>query len=420
MDNVDSRYRWWICALLFAGTTICYLDRQVIGLLKTTLQGDQRFDDQQYAHIVFWFQAAYAAGYLFAGRLNDILRVRRGYALAVAAWSIAAVAHSVVRTVTGFSIARVVLGLAEGGNFPAAIRSVSEWFPRKERALATGIFNSGSSAGVILSSLTVPWITLRFGWPTAFAVTGALGFLWLIPWLMCYRQPADHPRVSKAELAHIQADPADSVEPVPWLSLLKHRSTWAYALGTALSSPIWWFYLFWVPDFLLKNFHFDLKNIGWPLVIVYLLADVGSVGGGWISSTLIKRGSSVNRARKIGPLTCALCVVPVVFTTRVANPWIATLLIGLAAAGHQGWSANLYTFASDTTPRKAVSSLVGMGGMAEAPWLECSSSPNSSVGILKLTHSYLILFAIAPCAYLLALIAIQVLVPTIREGADAC
>ncbi len=403
--------RWWICALLFFGTTICYLDRQVIGILKPSLMKDLGLDDKQYGDVVFWFQALYAAGYLFAGRLNDILRVRRGYALAVGIWSLAAIGHGLVRSFTGLCVARGVLGISEGGNFPAAIRSVSEWFPRKERALATGIFNAGSNVGVIVSALLVPWITLNFGWRTAFEVTGVFGLIWLVPWLLTYRQPENHPKVSKGELALIQADPADPPERVPWLSVLRHRSTWAFIIATALTSPVWWFYLFWVPDFLFTNFKFDLKNIGLPLILVYLIADVGSVGGGWLSSTLLARGWSLNAARKTGLFTCALCVAPVFLVSSIANPWVATLLIGLAAAGHQGWSANLYTLASDTTPRKAVSSVVGMGGMAGA--LAGMYMAKFVGGVLQVTHSYVLLFAIAPCAYLLAFGVIQVLVPKI-------
>ena len=419
MDNEDaklgapaSRYRWWICALLFMGTTICYLDRQVIGLLKSTLEHELHFTELQFADIVFWFQAAYAAGYLFAGRLNDLLGVRRGYGWAVLVWSIAAIAHAFVRTVTGFSIARIGLGIAEGGNFPAAVRTVSEWFPKRERALATGVFNAGSNVGVMVSALFVPWVTLRFGWETAFGITGALGLLWLVPWALCYRRPQDHPRVSKSELALIESDPPDRDEKVPWLSLLRYRSTWAFVIATLLTSPVWWFYLFWVPDFLSKQQHFDLKSVGPPLILVYLIADFGSVGGGWLSSALINRGWTVNRARKIAMLACALCVVPVVFASTVSNPWVATILIGIAAASHQGWSANLYTLASDTNPRKAVSSIVGMGGMAGAIG---GMFMAKFVGhILDITHSYILLFAIAPTAYLLAIAIIQLLVPKIE------
>ena len=407
-------YRWWICVLLFFGTTICYLDRQVIALLKVTLQKDMRMDEAQYALVVVWFQAAYAAGYLFAGRLNDILRVRRGYALSVAVWSLAAAGHAFVRSVTGLSIARVVLGLSEGGNFPAAIRSVSEWFPRKERALATGIFNAGSNVGVIVSALMVPWIALSFGWPAAFLVTGALGFIWLIPWLAFYRQPEDQPRVSAAELSYIQSDPPDPQAKIPWLSLLRYRSTWAFVVGMIMSSPFWWFYLFWVPGFLFDRFGVDLKRIGAPLIIVYLIADVGSVAGGWLSSTLIKRGKSVNTARKTALLVCALCVAPVLIASQTNNMWLAVGVIGLAAAAHQGWSANLYTFVSDTTPRKAVSSVVGMGGFASSV---AAIFFSAFVGyVLQVTNkNYALLFGLAPSSYLLAILAMHFFVPKIQQ-----
>ncbi|MDR3689805.1 MAG: MFS transporter [Fimbriimonas sp.] len=424
MGNVDAgadedgsgitRYRWWICALLFFGTTICYLDRQVIAVLKNSLKSDLHMDEQQYAAIVAWFQTAYAAGYLLAGRMNDILRVRRGYAVSVFVWSLAAMAHALVRTVGGFSFARAALGLAEGGNFPASVRSVSEWFPRKERALATGIFNAGSNVGVMVSAVMVPWITLRFGWPAAFLGTGMIGLVWLIPWLAMYRPPEEHPRVSASELRLIQSDPPDTSEKISWASLLKYRATWAFAVGMALSGPIWWFYLFWVPGFLYDQFGVDLKNIGLPLITVYLIADVGSVAGGWFSSWLIKRGRTVNFSRKLALLVCALCVVPVVMASRVSNQWVAVCLIGLAAAAHQGWSANLYTFVSDTIPRKAVGSVVGMGGMAGAV---AGIFFSVFVGaVLKWTHNnYLIIFLIAPTAYLVALAAIQFLVPKIED-----
>lgn len=374
-------------------------------------------DEVAYGHIVFWFQAAYAAGYLFAGRLNDVLRVKRGYALSVAVWSVAAIGHSLVRSVAGFSIARIGLGLAEGGNFPAAVRSVSEWFPQKERALATGIFNAGSNVGVMVSALMVPWITLTYGWPTAFIVTGVLGFVWLIPWLAMYQQPEDHPKVSVGELALIRSDPQDAQGAIPWGSLLRYPATWAFAVGMILSGPIWWFYLFWVPGFLFDQFGIDLKNIGLPLILVYLIADVGSVAGGWLSSSLIKHGKSVNVARKTALFVCAVCVIPVVFASRVSNQWVAVCLIGLAAAAHQGWSANLYTLVSDTIPRKAVSSVVGMGGMAGAV---AGMFFAEFVGhLLKWTHNnYLILFIIAPTAYLLAFGIIQLLVPNIGDRVE--
>ncbi len=410
-----SRYRWWICALLFLGTTICYLDRQVIGLLKTTLERDLHLSETQYGDIVFWFQAAYAAGYLFAGRLNDLLGVRRGYAWSVGLWSLAAVAHAFVRTVSGFSIARVGLGLAEGGNFPAAVRAVSEWFPRRERALATGIFNAGSNVGVMVSAAMVPWVTLKFGWQTAFAVTGALGFVWLVPWLASYQVPQKHSKVSPSELAVIESDPADPVVKVSWLDLARHRSTWAYVIATFLTAPVWWFYLFWVPDFLFKNLHFDLKSVGLPLILVYLIGDVGSVAGGGMSALLMRRGCSLNSARKLSLLTCALCVLPIIAASSVQNPWVATVLIGIAAAAHQGWSANLYTLASDTHPKQVVSSVIGMGGMAGAIG---GMFMAKFVGqVLSATHSYVLLFAIAPTAYLLAVVVIHLLVPKVEMRA---
>jgi ACS family hexuronate transporter-like MFS transporter len=262
----------------------------------------------------------------------------------------------------------------------------------------------------------VPWITLNFGWRAAFGVTGALGLIWLVPWLLIYRPPEEHPNVSKAELNAIQADPGDPPANIPWLSLLRHKSTWAFVIATLLTSPVWWFYLFWVPDFLFTNFHFDLKNIGLPLILVYLIADVGSIGGGWLSSSLIAHGRSLNFARKTALFTCAACVIPVVAASQIANPWVATILIGLAAAGHQGWSANLYTLVSDTTPRKAVSSVVGMGGMAGA--IGGMYMAKFVGGVLQLTHSYVLLFTIAPCAYLLAFAVIQILVPTIKTWAS--
>jgi len=409
-----THFRWWICLLLFFGTTICYLDRQVISVLKNTLKSDLHMDEIAYGHIVLWFQAAYAAGYFFAGRMNDLLRVKRGYAASVLIWSLAAMGHALVRTVTGFSIVRLVLGLAEGGNFPASIRAVSEWFPQKERAFATGVFNAGSNVGVIVSALIVPWITLTYGWPTAFLVTGALGLIWLIPWFLIYRAPQEHPKVSTQELDLIMEDREESMAPVPWLPLLKQRTTLAFAVGMMLSSPIWWFYLFWVPGFLYDHFHIDLKNIGLPLVMVYLIADIGSVGGGWLSSRLIQKGRTVNFARKTALAVCAVCVVPVVFASQASNEWVAVGLIGLAAAAHQGWSANLYTLVSDSFPKRAISSVIGIGGMAGAI---VGMFFAEFVGhLLQWTHNnYMLLFLIAPASYFLAFGLIHLLVPNIGE-----
>ena len=266
----------------------------------------------------------------------------------------------------GFSIARFMLGLGESGNFPASIKTVAEWFPKKERAFATGIFNAGTNVGAVVTPLIVPIITLAWGWRWAFILTGAVGFIWLIFWLALYHKPEQHPKLSGAELAHIRSDPPESTAKVPWASLLRHRQTWAFALGKFMTDPIWWVYLFWLPDFLNKQHGLGLKDFGLPLVVIYVMADVGSVGGGWLSSTLIKRGRTINAGRKTAMFVCALCVVPIVFASQASNLWVAVFLIGLAAAAHQGWSANIFTIASDTFPRRAVGSVVGIGGMAGA------------------------------------------------------
>jgi ACS family hexuronate transporter-like MFS transporter len=416
-ENVGARlgrYRWVICALLFFATTINYMDRQVIGLLKTTLQADIGWTEVQYSWIVFSFQAAYAIGLLVVGRLMDWLGTRKGFSIAIIAWSIAAMGHALARSVMGFSIARFALGLGESGNFPAAIKTVAEWFPKKERALATGIFNSGTNVGAMVTPLIVPVITRTWGWQWAFILIGAVGFIWLIFWLAFYRKPQEHPKLSKAELDYIQSDPPDAVEKVPWLKLLPHRQTWAFALGKFMTDPIWWVYLFWLPDFLHKRYGLELKDFGLPVVIVYVIADVGSIGGGWLSSTLIKRGWTINAGRKTAMLVCALCVVPIVFASLASNLWVAVLLIGLAAAAHQGWSANIFTIASDTFPRRAVGSVVGIGGMAGAVGGMLLSL---LVGeILEKTGNYLPIFIIAGSAYLLALLVIHLLAPRLEPA----
>ncbi|HKS40204.1 MAG TPA: MFS transporter [Blastocatellia bacterium] len=409
-----GRYRWVICALLFFATTINYMDRQVIGLLKNTLQADIGWTEVQYSWIVFSFQAAYAIGLLVVGRLMDWLGTRKGFSIAIIAWSIAAMGHALARSVMGFSIARFALGLGESGNFPAAIKTVAEWFPKKERALATGIFNSGTNVGAMVTPLIVPVITRTWGWQWAFILIGAVGFIWLIFWLAFYRKPQEHPKLSKAELEYIQSDPPDAVEKVPWLKLLPHRQTWAFALGKFMTDPIWWVYLFWLPDFLHKRYGLELKDFGLPVVIVYVIADVGSIGGGWLSSTLIKRGWTINAGRKTAMLVCALCVVPIVFASLASSLWVAVLLIGLAAAAHQGWSANIFTIASDTFPRRAVGSVVGIGGMAGAVGGMLLSL---LVGeILEKTGNYLPIFIIAGSAYLLALLVIHLLAPRLEPA----
>lgn len=417
VEEIGTRvgnFRWLICGLLFFAATINYLDRQVIATLKADLQKAGVWDEIGYSWVVFAFQGAYAVGLVAAGRVMDWLGTRKGFSLSVLFWSVAAMAHALVSTVAGFAGARFALGLGEAGNFPASIKTVAEWFPRKERALATGIFNAGTNVGILFAAAIVPPITLRFGWRWAFIVTGLVGFVWLALWLALYKKPDEHPRLSKAELAYIQSDPSEPTTTIPWKRLLPHKQTWAFAIGKFMTDPIWWIYLFWLPDFLNKNYHIDLKNIGPPLIVVYLIADVGSVAGGWLSSSMIKRGVSVNRARKTAMLICAVAVVPVVFAAKASNVWIAVLLVGLAAAAHQGWSANLFTTTSDMFPRRAIGSVVGIGGMAGAIGGMLISK---IVGyILQWSGSYVPIFIIAGSAYLAAWVIIQLLVPKLEPA----
>jgi len=397
------------------GVTKNYMDRQVLGVLKTTLQHNLGWNEIDYSNLVFVFQAAYAAGMVLMGRLVDRLGTRLGYALAMVFWSVASMAHAAGNSLGSFFLARAALGLGEAGVFPASIKAVAEWFPKKERALATGIFNAGSNIGAILTPLIIPWITIRWGWRSAFLATGSVGFIWLVFWLLLYRKPQEHSRVSKAELDYIRSDPQESVAKIKWARLLPHRQTWAFVLGKFTTDPIWWFLLFWIPDFLQRDHGLRLTQIGVPIMVIYLMADVGSVAGGWLSSRLIHLGKSVNFARKLALLICALSVVPIVFAYRVESLWGAVLLIGLAAAAHQGFSANLFTLTSDLFPAQAVGSVVGIGGMAGAIG---GMFMAKIVGyVLQWTGSYMIPFFIAGTAYLVALAIIQVLAPRL-EPAD--
>ncbi len=348
-----SSYRWTICALLFVATTINYVDRQVLGILAPTLQRELHWTEADYGDIVSWFSLAYAFGFLIAGRVMDWIGVRRGLAAAVVAWSFAAMAHAFAKTAAGFSIARAMLGVSESAIFPGSIKAIAEWFPQRERALATGIFNAGTNTGAILTPLLVPWIALTWGWQAAFVVTGALGLLWLLLWIPLYRNPPG----SETTLTAAR---------VPWVSLFGHRQTWAFIVGKLMADPIWWFYLYWLPKFLDAKYGVKLAQVAAPIIVVYLIADVGSVGGGWISSALIKRGWSVNRARKTTMLAMALVIVPTAFVSRAPSMWAAVLIVGVAAAAHQAWSANVYTLASDMFPKSAVGSVVGIGAFAGA------------------------------------------------------
>jgi MFS transporter, ACS family, hexuronate transporter len=410
-----GRFRWVICVLLFCGTTLNYVDRQVIGLLKPVLEQQFNWTESDYANIVFCFQLAYAIGLLLVGGVLDRIGVRLGFSLAAILWSIAAVTHGFMRTVTGFCAARFGLGLAESANFPASIKAVSEWFPKKERALATGLFNSGTNVGALLTPLLVPWLYTTWGWPAAFYATGAVGVLWVFFWWPIYRSPEHHSSVSPAELEYIRADPPDPPQRYPWVEMFAHRQTAAFFLGKFLTDPWWWFYLFWVPTFLNTQFGVtvDATEMGPPMVAIFSLASVGSIVGGWLSSHLVKRGWSLNAGRKTAMLVCATAVVPIIFASRVTGMWSAVLLIGLAAAGHQGFSTNLYTMVSDTVPRKAVSSVIGIGGMAGAA---------SGMLIAKLVgwvldatnKNYLIPFLMAGFAYLVALAVIHLILPRLQ------
>ncbi|MBV8401157.1 MAG: MFS transporter [Acetobacteraceae bacterium] len=408
-----GRYRWLICALLFAITTINYMDRQVIGVLKPVIQKDIGFSEIDYGNIVFFFQLAYAAGYVGMGCFVDWVGVRIGLAVAVVIWSLSAAAHGLAASVAGFAAARFALGIGEGGNFPACIKTVATWFPVRDRAFATGVFNSGSNVGALITPIAVPWLTLVWGWPTAFYVTGLIGFVWLVFWLAMYRQPEEHPKLSAEELAYIKHDPEIPTKKVPWLQLLRYRGTWAFVVGTFLTSPVWWFYLFWVPDFLYKTHGLNLTNLGPPLVVIYLMTDVGSIAGGWLSSALIKRGFGVLTARKLTLLVCALCVLPVFLAPRVADLWLATIIIGLAASAHQGFSANLFTVVSDTMPRDSVSSVVGLGGMAGA--IGGMFVAQAAGYVLQYTGSYVPLFTAAAGAYLLAILLMHLILPRHRS-----
>ncbi|PZN33871.1 MAG: MFS transporter [Proteobacteria bacterium] len=407
-------YRWRICGLLLAATTINYIDRQVLGVLAPHLQGEIGWNEIEYGYIVTAFQAAYAIGLVTAGAVIDRLGTRVGYALAISVWALAAMSHSLAVSALGFAIARFVLGLGEAGNFPAAIKTVAEWFPRRERALATGIFNSGSNIGAIVAPLTAPIIAVTWGWQAAFLFTGLLSAAWLITWLATYRTPERHPALTAAELAYIRSDPQEPTTRIPWAQLLRHRQTWAFVAAKFMTDPIWWFFLFWLPKFLNAEYGLTLTQLGLPLVLIFVLADVGSIGGGWLAGRFIERGWSVNRARKGAMLVCALCVVPIVFALRADNLWLAVALIGLATAGHQGWSANVFTLASDMFPRRAVASVVGIGGFGGAVGGMLIATFTGL--LLETTGSYLPVFLMAGSAYLLALAVVHRLVPALEPA----
>jgi ACS family hexuronate transporter-like MFS transporter len=408
--------RWYICGLLFFATTVNYIDRQVLGILKPVLESELKWNESDFGWVVFAFQCAYAVMMPIAGRIIDWLGTRIGYTLAVLVWSLASMSHSLARNAVQFAAARFALGIGEAANFPAAIKTVADWFPKRERALATGIFNSGSNVGAIAAPLMVPFLAVRFGWRSAFLVAGSLDLLWIVAWLTIYRRPREHPRLAASELALIDSDHREEPQQrIRYTLLLTKRAAWAFLIGKFMTDPVWWFYLFWLPGFLNRIYKLDLSHLGPPLVVIYIAADVGSVGGGWLSSRLLSRGWTVTAARKTAMLVCAIAVLPVAGIMFVGhNLWLAVSLIGLAAAAHQGWSANLFTLPSDTFPRAEVGSVVGLGGfggavggMLVAPligyWLDFSHG------------AYGPLFLVAGSMYLAALGIIHLLVPKLEQ-----
>ncbi len=411
-DQKPTMIRWWICALLFFATTINYIDRQVFAILAPQLQTEIGWSEIEYGYIVTAFQLSYAIGLLMVGKLIDFLGAKKGFILSIIVWSLAAMAHALARTPIGFGIARLALGIGESGNFPAAIKTISEWFPRKERALATGIFNSGSNIGAIVAPLLVPIIALNFGWQAAFIITGLLGFIWLFFWLRLMNSPEDHPRINATELDLIKSDTEENLEkPTSIWKIIRTRKVWAIAIGKFLTDPIWWFFLYWLPKFLNTTYGLKLDKIGLPLIVAYLIADVGSIGGGWLSSHFLKMGWSINAARKTTLLICAIMVVPIYWASGIDDLWTAVILIGLGMAAHTGWSANMYTLATDFFPKKDMGTVVGFIGMAGAVGGMLMASATGH--LLEATGSYKILFVIAASMYGIALVIIHLLVPNI-------
>ena len=434
LDSQSSsfgRYRWTICALIFFATTINYLDRTVISYVKpymaTAFQWDAAEEAANYSNIEMVFKLTYALGMIFAGRVVDKLGTKIGYAASTFLWSIAAVCHAFANGALGFGIARGFLGVTEAGNFPAAIKATAEWFPKKERALATGIFNSGTNVGAIIVPLSVPFIAESLGWKWAFILTGMLGFVWLIFWFIYYEIPSKQQRLSKSELDYINSDSLtetpESVEKVSWFQLLRFRQTWAFAIGKFLTDPVWWFYLFWLPDFLRKEYHLDGAQIALPSAIVYIIASFGSIGGGWLPMNFINKGWPLFKARKTSMLIYALCVGPIVFAQVLGslNMWLAVLVIGIAASAHQAWSANIFTTVSDMFPKKATASVTGIGGMfggLGGILLVLLVQKNMFVyyeSIGNIQAGYFIMFLICGAAYLLAWSIMHFLVPRMQR-----
>lgn len=410
--------RWVVCGLLFAATAFNYVDRQTMALLQPTLSGEFHWSRQDYADIVRWFMTAYAIGYVVFGHLIDRLGAKIGYAAAAIIWSVAHLSCAVAGSLTGFKFSQAALGFGESGNFPAALKAVAEWFPQKERALAVGVFNAGTNVGVILTPVIVPVVLLSFGWRWAFVATGVLSLVWLVIWMVSFRRPREDKRVSAEELAYIEANRPPPSPPVPWLRLIFFRETWAFALGKFLTDPVWYFYTFWLPSYFVETYHLKVQYIAAPIIMIYVISDMGSIAGGWLSSAMIARGAGVNAARKLTMLLCAFCVLPVAFATLyVHDLWATTIIIGIAAAAHQAFSANLYTIPSDTFPPAAVGSVSGIGGTAGA-----LGGVAMAFGVgeaLKATGVYTPIFIVAGSIYFLAVIVIHALTPRLTLAKTA-
>jgi ACS family hexuronate transporter-like MFS transporter len=407
-----SSFRWVICGMLFFATVIAYVDRGIIGFLEKYLEGIIGFTTVEYGYMTGAFQLAYAFGFLIAGKLTDQLGIRKAFAIAIVLWSFAAMGPGLASTVLTLTIAMFILGLGEAANFPACIKTVAEWFPKRERALATGLFNSGANIGNMVVPAIVPVAIALFTWRGAFVVGGSLGLIWLVFWLWLYRKPEEHPAVSPQELGLIQSDPPERIHAVPWLKLLRRRETWAFATGKLLCDPVWWFWTFWLPGYFQRTFHLTLGKSSAPIMVVYAACSFGSVYGGWISSAMLKRGSTVNAARKTAMLVCAVAVMPVLYAPYARNLWVVVGLVGLAGAAHQGWSANIFTLTSDLFPKAAVGSVVGIGAMTGA--ITGFTAQLVTGRIVRV--SYLPCFLYAGSAYIVALLVIHMLSPKLAPA----
>ena len=410
--------RWLIVGLLFLATVINYIDRQMLGVLKPDpapgvpgLQTLMHWSQSDYADIVFYFQASYAVFYLLFGAFVDKVGARIGYTIAFLIWQVAHIAHAGASSLTQWFAVRIALGLGESGNFPSGIKAVTEWFPKKERAFATGVFNAGSNIGAIVTPLLVPVILTFFDWRMAFVITGVGGLLWLVAWLAVYRKPSEDKALGAAELAHIQQDPPDPVQKLGWFAVLPKPQTWAYSLGKFLIDPVWWMLLFWLPSFFSSTFHINLLTIegAMTIAVVYIIADVGSIAGGYLSSAMIHRGMGLGSARKLAMLICAILALPYFFLTQITDLWTSVIVIGIVAAAHQGFSANLYTIPGDVFPRAAVGSVIGIGGMLGGVGGMVMAK---SVGwVLDTIGGYGPIFAVCGSIYIIALIVVHLLMP---------